>query len=54
MIHEKYFKDFFESITDYRNSDYRQSLNSLLIFSIKDDNNFLKEMGFSKNDKNEL
>ena len=42
-----YFKDLFESITDYRKI-------VLLMFLIKDDKNLLKEVGFSKNDINSL
>ena len=38
-----YFKDFFESIPDYRKI-------VLLIFLIQNDKNLLKEIGFSKND----
>ena len=40
-----YFKDMFESITDYRKI-------VLLIFLIQNDKNLLKEIGFSKNDIN--
>ena len=43
----KYFKDIFESITDYRKI-------VLLIFLIQNDKNLLKEIGFSKNDINLL
>ena len=42
-----YFKDLFESITDYKKI-------VLLMFLIKDDKNLLKEVGFSKNDINQL
>ena len=42
-----YFKDLFESITDYRKI-------VLLIFLIQNDKNLLKEIGFSKNDINLL
>ena len=42
-----YFKDIFESITDYRKI-------VLLIFLIQNDKNLLKEIGFSKNDINIL
>ena len=42
-----YFKDLFESITDYRKI-------VLLMFLIKDDKNSLKEIGFSKNNINQL
>ena len=42
-----YFKDVFESITDYRKI-------VLLIFLIQNDKNLLKEVGFSKNDINLL
>ena len=42
-----YFKDLFESITDYKKI-------VLLMFLIKDDKNLLKEVGFSKNDINFL
>ena len=42
-----YFKDLFESITDYKKI-------VLLMFLIKDDKNLLKEVGFSKNDINLL
>ena len=38
-----YFRDLFESITDYRKI-------VLLIFLIQNDKNFLKEIGFGKND----
>ena len=42
-----YFKDMFESITDYRKI-------VLLIFLIQNDKNLLKEIGFRKNDINLL
>ena len=41
------FKDIFESITDYKKI-------VLLIFLIQNDENLLKEIGFSKNDINLL
>ena len=41
MNYENYFKDLFESIYDYRK-------NILLIFLIQNDENLLKEIGFSK------
>ena len=44
---EKYFKDLFESIEDYRKI-------VLLIFLIKNDKNFLLEIGFSERDINRL
>ena len=47
MNNVNYFKDLFESITDYRKI-------VLLMFLIKDDKNLLKEVGFSKNDFNLL
>ena len=47
MDNINYFKDLFESITDYRKI-------VLLMFLIKDDKNLLKEVGFSKNDINSL
>ena len=43
MNYVNYFKDIFESITDYRKI-------VLLIFLIQNDKNLLKEIGFSKND----
>ena len=43
MNYENYFKDIFKSITDYRKI-------VLLIFLIQNDKNFIKEIGFSKND----
>ena len=42
-----YFKDLFESINDYRKI-------VLLMFLIKDDKNLIKEIGFSKNNFNQL
>ena len=42
-----YFKEVFESITDYKRI-------FLLLFLIQNDKNFLKEIGFSKNDINLL
>ena len=47
MNNIKYFKDLFESIPDYRKI-------VLLIFSNKNDVNFLKECGFLKGDINIL
>ena len=47
MDNLNYFKDLFESITDYRKI-------VLLIILIKDDKILLKEVGFSKNDINSL
>ena len=47
MDNINYFKDLFESITDYKKI-------VLLMFLIKDDKNLLKEVGFSKNDINSL
>ena len=47
MENSNYFKDMFESITDYRKI-------VLLIFLIQIDKNLLKEIGFSKNDINLL
>ena len=47
MNNVNYFKDKFESITDYRKV-------VLLIFLIQNDKNLLKEIGFSKNDINLL
>ena len=47
MNDKNYFKDLFESITDYKKI-------VLLMFLIKDDKNLLKEVGFSKNDINSL
>ena len=47
MDNSDYFKDLFESITDYRKI-------VLLIILIQNDKNLLKEIGFSKNDINLL
>ena len=47
MNYENYFKDIFESITDYKKI-------VLLIFLIQNDKNLLKEIGFGKNDINLL
>ena len=47
MDNSNYFKDIFESISDYRKL-------VLLIFLIQNDKNLLKEIGFSKNDINLL
>ena len=47
MNYEKYFKDLFESITDYRKI-------VLLLFLIKNDNEFLQECGFLRSDINSL
>ena len=47
MDNETYFKDMFESIPDYRKI-------ILLIFLIQNDENLLKEIGFSENDINLL
>ena len=47
MDNKNYFKDLFESITDYKKI-------VLLMFLINDDKNLLKEVGFSKNDINSL
>ena len=47
MNYVNYFRDIFESITDYRKI-------VLLIFLIQNDKNLLKEIGFSKNDINLL
>ena len=43
MDNEKYFKDMFKSIHDYKKL-------VLFIFLIQNDRNLLKEIGFSKND----
>ena len=43
MNYENYFKDMFESITDYRKI-------VLLMFLIKNDNDLLTECGFLKDD----
>ena len=47
MKYEKYFKELFESITDYRKI-------VLLIFLIKNDDKFLQECGFLMSDINSL
>ena len=47
MDNTNYFKDIFESITDYRKI-------VLLIFLIQNDKNLLKVIGFSKNEINLL
>ena len=47
MNNANYFRDLFESITDYRKI-------VLLIFLIQYDKNLVKEIGFSKNDINLL
>ena len=47
MNNSNYFKDIFESISDYRKI-------VLLIYLIQNDKNLLKETGFSKNDINGL
>ena len=47
MINSNYFKEIFESITDYRKI-------ILLIFLIQNDKSLLKEIGFSKADINLL
>ena len=47
MINVNYFTDLFESIPDYKKI-------VLLIFLIRNDKNLLKEIGFSKNDINQL
>ena len=47
MNNETYFRDIFESISEYRKI-------VLLIFLIQNDKNLLKEIGFSKNDINRL
>ena len=47
MDNINYFRDLFESITDYRKI-------VLLMFLIKNDNDLLKECGFSKDDINRL
>ena len=45
MNNTNYFKDLFESISEYRKI-------VLLIFLIQKDKNVLREIGFSKNDIN--
>ena len=47
MNNSNYFKDIFKPITDYRKI-------VLLIFIIQNDKKLLKEIGFSKNDINNL
>ena len=47
MNNSNYFKDIFEPIHDYKKT-------VLLIFLIQNDKNLLKEIGFSKNDINQL
>ena len=47
MKYDNSFKDLFESIPDYKK-------NVLLLFLIQNDKNLLKEIGFSKNDINQL
>ena len=47
MNNSNYFEDIFESIHDYKKI-------VLLIFLIQNDKNLLKEIGFSKNDINQL
>ena len=47
MNNTNYFKDLFESICEYRKI-------VLIIFLIQNDDNSLKEIGFSKNDINRL
>jgi len=47
MDHVNYFKELFESIPDYRKI-------VLSMFLIKDDKELLKEVGFSKDDINQL
>ena len=47
MNYENYFKDIFKSIHDYKKI-------VLLIFLIQNDKNLLKEIGFSKDDINQL
>ena len=47
MNYENYFKDIFESISDFKKI-------VLLIFSIQNDKNLLKEIGFGKNNINLL
>ena len=42
-----YFRDLFESITDYKKI-------VLLMFLVQNDKNLIKEIGFSKNDINLL
>ena len=47
MNNSNYFKDIYESIPDYRKI-------VLLIYLIQNDKNLLNEIGFSKNDINNL
>ena len=47
MNHVNYFRDLLDSKPDYRK-------NVLLIFSIKNDNDFLTECGYLKSDINRL
>ena len=47
MNNSNYFRDIFESITDYRKV-------VLLINLFQNDKNLIKEIGFSKNDINNL
>ena len=47
MNNSNYFKDIFESISDYREI-------VLLLFLIQNEKNLLNEIGFSKNDINHL
>ena len=47
MDNSNFFKDLFESIQDYRKI-------VLLIFLFQIDENFIKEIGFSKNNINRL
>ena len=47
MNNDNYFKDIFKSIHDYKKI-------ILLIFSIPNDKNLLKEIGFNENDINLL
>ena len=47
MDNVNYFKDFFESVPDYRKI-------VLWMFLIKDDKNLLKDVGFSNDDINQL
>ena len=42
-MNDNYFRELFESIPDYKKL-------FLLLFLIQNDKNFLKEIGFSKND----
>ena len=47
MNNSNFFKDIFESISDYRNI-------VLLMFLFQNEKNLLNEIGFSKNDVNRL